>query len=173
MTTVTRGIQLVWHAKEAALLNGHKCQAYVQIFSPSPAMLTSPNETKNSKQTNKNPCSGGHEIYNFGRPFRGHHYYTFRLSEPSRKVFSKKYMNFTIFTPKLPPLGIIEFTISCLLTLQMLHTKFDPVVLKKIMLTQDGRRTMHDDGHQPTAIGHLSDSCDLIIPKCMYVYILQ
>ena len=24
----------------------------------------------------KNPCSGGHEFYNFGRPFIGHHYYT-------------------------------------------------------------------------------------------------
>ena len=22
----------------------------------------------------KNPCPGGHEIYNFGRPFLGHHY---------------------------------------------------------------------------------------------------
>ena len=23
----------------------------------------------------KNPCPGGHEIYNFGRPFLCHHYY--------------------------------------------------------------------------------------------------
>ena len=23
----------------------------------------------------KNPYPGGHEIYNFGRPFLGHHYY--------------------------------------------------------------------------------------------------
>ena len=41
----------------------------------------------------------------------------------------------------------------------------DPVVLEKKMLTDDGRRTtnegrrtMHDDGRQPIAIGHLSDS---------------
>ena len=29
------------------------------------------------------------------------------------------------------------------------------------MLTDDGRRTMHDDGRQPMTIGHLSDSGDL------------
>ena len=29
------------------------------------------------------------------------------------------------------------------------------------MLTHDGRRTTHDDGRQPIAIGHLSDSGDL------------
>ena len=28
----------------------------------------------------KNPCSGGHEIYNFGRSFLGHHYYMYLLS---------------------------------------------------------------------------------------------
>ena len=27
----------------------------------------------------KNPCPGGHEIYNFGGPFRGHHYYILSL----------------------------------------------------------------------------------------------
>ena len=30
------------------------------------------------------------------------------------------------------------------------------------MLTDDARRTTHDDGRQPIAIGHLSDSGDLI-----------
>ena len=29
----------------------------------------------------KNPYPGGHEIYNFGRPFLGHHYYIFNLSD--------------------------------------------------------------------------------------------
>ena len=29
----------------------------------------------------KNPCPGGHEIYNLGRPFHGHYYYTLSLSE--------------------------------------------------------------------------------------------
>ena len=34
-----------------------------------------------------NPCPGGHEVYNFGRVFLGHHYYTLILSEtcPSRE----------------------------------------------------------------------------------------
>ena len=133
-------------------------------------------KTPKTKKTNKNPCSGSHESYNLSKPFRGHHYYTFSLSEPCRKVFSKKYINFTIFTPTLPPLGIIEFTISCFLPYRCYIpnlAKIEPIVLEKKMLTHDGRRTTHDDGHQPTAIGHLSDSSDLIIPKCMYVYILQ
>ena len=39
--------------------------------------------------------------------------------------------------------------------------KIGPVVLEKKMLTHDGRRTTHDDGPQPIAIGHLSDSGDL------------
>ena len=30
----------------------------------------------------KKPCHGGHEIYNFGRPFLGHHYYTLSLYGP-------------------------------------------------------------------------------------------
>ena len=50
------------------------------------------------------------------------------------------------FLPQnLSPLdvGAMKFTISCLLTLQMLHTnlvKIGPVVLVKKMLTDDGRR---------------------------------
>ena len=28
------------------------------------------------------PCLGGDEIYNFGRPFFGHHYYILNLTEP-------------------------------------------------------------------------------------------
>ena len=29
----------------------------------------------------KNPCPRGHEIYSFGRPFLGHHYYILDLSD--------------------------------------------------------------------------------------------
>ena len=29
----------------------------------------------------KNPSPGGHEIYNFGTPFLGHHYYILNLSD--------------------------------------------------------------------------------------------
>ena len=78
----------------------------------------------------KNPCPGGHEIYKFGRPFLGHHYYILVFSdqclEVEKKIF-KKYSNFTLFTPNLPPFkwGVMKFTILCLLTLQILYTKFD------------------------------------------------
>ena len=58
----------------------------------------------------KNPCPGGHEIYNFGRPFLDHHYYILGLSDQclgvKRRRFLKKYINFTLFTPKLPPLWV-------------------------------------------------------------------
>ena len=50
--------------------------------------------------------------------------------------------------------GVMKFTISCLLSLMMLHTKFGKVSEEK-MLTDD-------DGRQPIAIGHPSDSGDLI-----------
>ena len=30
----------------------------------------------------KNPCPGGHDIYNFGGPFLCHHYYTLNLYGP-------------------------------------------------------------------------------------------
>ena len=32
----------------------------------------------------KGPLSRGHEIFNFGRPFLGHHYYLLILSESCR-----------------------------------------------------------------------------------------
>ena len=37
----------------------------------------------------KNPCPRGHEIYNFGRPFFGHHYYILSLSEQIPEVEKK------------------------------------------------------------------------------------
>ena len=39
------------------------------------------------------------------------------------------------------------------------------------MLTHDGHRTTHDDGRQPIAIGHLSDSGDLKKPKHPYMLV--
>ena len=47
-----------------------------------------------------------------------------------------KYINFTLFTPKVPSLrvGVMKFTISCLPALEMLQTnlvKICPVVLQK------------------------------------------
>ena len=49
-------------------------------------------------------------IYNFGNPFLGHHYYTLSFTEPcpeiEKKIFFKKYINFTLFIPKLPPFEV-------------------------------------------------------------------
>ena len=62
--------------------------------------------------------------------------------------FFKKYSNFTLFKQKLLfEWGVMEFTISCLLTPQMLHAnlvKIGPVVLEKKMLTHGARRTTTD-----------------------------
>ena len=35
------------------------------------------------------PCPGGHEIYNFGRPLPGHHYSILSISEPFPRVEKK------------------------------------------------------------------------------------
>ena len=73
--------------------------------------------------------------------------------------------NFTPFPPKCLPLGywVMYFTISYLLTLQMLHrcTEFCTVLEKK-MLIVDGQQTTDEDRRQPMAIGYLSDPGDLI-----------
>ena len=37
----------------------------------------------------KNPSPGGHEIYNFGRPFLGHHHYILSLSDLCLRVKKK------------------------------------------------------------------------------------
>ena len=43
--------------------------------------------------THKNPYPGGHEIYNFGRPFLGHYYYILSLSKSfpgvEKKIFKE------------------------------------------------------------------------------------
>ena len=48
------------------------------------------------------------KIYNSDRPFLGHHYYILSLSDicmgVEKKIF--KYINFTLFTPKLSPFGV-------------------------------------------------------------------
>ena len=56
-----------------------------------------------AKLQHNNPCPGGNEINNFGRPFLGHYYFTLSLYEPCLGV-EKKHINFTIFIPKSPPL---------------------------------------------------------------------
>ena len=78
----------------------------------------------------KNPCPGGHEIYNFGRPFLGHHmynvytYFVLRLGE-EKKLFKDIWphpltgipalcvMKFTILVD--PSLDIITIPSVCLI----------------------------------------------------------
>ena len=138
----------------------------------------------------KNPCPGGHDIYNFGRPFFCHHYYTLSLSDlcggVEKKVLKKimhfhyiwliwQYIIFTLFTPKFPLFGVgwgswhLQFLVSLTYRCYMLNlVKIGPVVICQKMLTDDGRNTTHDarrtthvDRHKPIAIGNLSDSGDL------------
>ena len=49
---------------------------------------------------NKNPCPGGHETYNFGRPFLGHPYNTLSLSDLCLRVekIFKEIMQFHYMT---------------------------------------------------------------------------
>ena len=80
----------------------------------------------------KNPCPGGHEIFNFGRPIIGHNYYILGLSDQclglEKKLFKKHAAILHLLPPNYIPFrwggGVMKFTISCLLTLQMVHTKF-------------------------------------------------
>ena len=54
----------------------------------------------------KNPCPGGHESYNFGRPFLGHHYYILSLSDlylGVEKKFLKEIMHFHYMTNMAKP----------------------------------------------------------------------
>ena len=55
----------------------------------------------------KNPCPGGHEIYNFGRPFFCHHYNTLSLSDlclgVKEKIF-KEIMHFHYMTYMATPM---------------------------------------------------------------------
>ena len=51
----------------------------------------------------KNLCHREHEIYNFGRPFLGHHYYTLYMHRSREEVFFKEIHQ---FYPKITsPLG--------------------------------------------------------------------
>ena len=77
------------------------------------------------------PQPWGHIIYSFGRPFLDHRYYTLSLTElcpGEEKIFKEILQFYTSYSQNTPPptrwggAGVMKFTISCLLTLQMLHT---------------------------------------------------
>ena len=76
----------------------------------------------------KNPCPGGHEIYNFGLDPSSViitiHFSALCLGV-EKNIF-KKYINFNFLSQNYLALGcrVTKFTISCLLTLEMLHSKF-------------------------------------------------
>ena len=78
------------------------------------------------------PLPRGLEIYNFGKPILCYYYYTLSLSEPcarvQKKIFKEIHQIYN-FYPKITfhsEKGVIKYivTISCLLKLQMFHTKF-------------------------------------------------
>ena len=69
-----------------------------------------------------NPCPRGHEIFNLGRPYLGHHFYALNECElclgVEKKIF-KKYINFSLFslfTPKVPPHGVASYEIYTFLS---------------------------------------------------------
>ena len=83
-----------------------------------------------------------------------------------------EYINFALFTPKLPPFGVGGHIICNVffLSLLMLRTKFGQVWpssswedVNGRRTTDDGRRTTDDDRRQPIEIGHLSHSCELMM----------
>ena len=102
----------------------------------------------------------GHEIYRFGIPFLGHHYCIISLSDLPRskeEYFQKKIYKFYTFYPKLTSLGGggMEFTISCLLTLQMLHNKFGKDWQSFLRRDVNTQQMLHDHGSQPIDSGDL------------------
>ena len=69
----------------------------------------------------ESPCSEGYEIHNFGKPFLGHHYYSFNFlifaQEEKRFFLYKKYIfyyltNMATSLHKKLCLRSIKFTIS-------------------------------------------------------------
>ena len=62
----------------------------------------------------RNTCPGNHGIYNVGRPLLSHHFYLYILSKfyLCEGVKKKKYINFTLFTPKLSLAGRREKSIN-------------------------------------------------------------
>ena len=93
----------------------------------------------------KNLCPGGHEIYNFVRPFRGQCNYSLCLNGPCPGVENfLKNTSILHVTPKIPPIrgcvcgrgGGMKFTISGCYIPNLV--KIGPEVLE--MLTDDAQR---------------------------------
>ena len=130
-----------------------------------------------TKLQHNKPCPGGHNIYNFCRPFHGHHYYILYIvlslsdlcSGVEKKVFYRNASIFHFLCSKLFPL-YLQFLLSLyhkylfLLSSKICYipnlVKICPVVIEKIST---------DDGLQTIAIGHLGDSGDLILSNTLTV----
>ena len=78
----------------------------------------------------KNPCPGGHDIYNFGRSFLGYHNYALGLyglcSRVEKKIFQEIHQFYTFYSKITSPWdgGVMKFTISGLHPVHMLHQIF-------------------------------------------------
>ena len=94
------------------------------------------------------PLSQGLWNLQFWWPFLGHHYYSLSMHP---KIIS-------------PWVGGHEIYNSCLFTLQMLQNK-----CKDWPSTGCSWEDVNNDGFQPIAIGHPSDSDDLIKVKTLYL----
>ena len=90
---------------------------------------------------------GVHEIYNFGRPFLGHHYYILGLSDQCLGV-EKKFLRNTAILHFLPQnylpfgWGFIKFYNFFSPYPTDASYQIGPVVLEKKMLTRKARRRM-------------------------------
>ena len=116
----------------------------------------------------KNPYPGCHEIYNFGKPFLGHHSYILSLTDQCLGVeekILKEIQQFYIFYPKItfPWQGVMKFLFS--LPYRCYIPNLVRILEKRIngerRTTHDGRRKTDSDGRQSIGIGHLSDSGDV------------
>ena len=97
----------------------------------------------------RNPCTRGHQIYNFGRPFLCHYFYILGLSDlclgVEKKIF-KEIQQFYTFYPKITSLlGWGSWNLQFLVSLPYRCyipslVKIGPIVLEKKMLTHDARR---------------------------------
>ena len=57
----------------------------------------------NQALAHMNPCPGGHKIYIFGRSFLANYCYIVNLSAKLPRRRKMKYINLTVFIPKLKP----------------------------------------------------------------------
>ena len=112
----------------------------------------------------KNLCHGDHDMYNFGRPWSPllYNWFLWTMPRSREEYLFKKYINFTIFTPKLPPhYGRSSLKIYNSLSLspidatnQICFRLAQKSFIRRCYLTR------HDEGRQPIAIGNPSNPGD-------------